>query len=1381
MKISKYWKYFMPILAFGIISSAFYIMKVDNNSDNNSTINTSSKSNNLNSRTSKIDAINFTLSDIVDSYRGGFNVFNVSEIVLALPNAQNASSPDLAKKFIDITLDNNRIVVSNTFNTNVDLWDLYIDTNQMQTVTSISEDDLPAINRFDKNYFGLTEYNNSTSVNGLKRINWASDQIDPNDISGNYLTTNSNSFLFQLSVVPKTNSNLKPDIFVKIGDSWEKPENTYGYSNVGNITMEGFFVQDLETGNIKYYVPKIQDDNTNPGTWKINNNDVANSYLNMPIAIAYDTLSKNKSDISEIIDWRPNLLLPSMSQFPISLIMDTNENQLEFTYGSNNDFKYVFYSKISSGKYLHIYPYYFDTSNFKRENYPGYYVNILKLFIDYTEVSYIRGFTQGTYVLPDEWILDKNRYASQVSILELQQLIFDHLGNPASDSDYTNVILSTSVDNKSNLQYNNATGEISFNIVLTKYRDKDGQTQQDPSGYVIASNITINGFKTIEPTKFIYGNYKINDSSLVATDQTDETIKKIIVSNQTIFFNTLAVNVGGSSLSENDIMIINKQATNQPSVNFSDSGSIYLEVALTNNFLTSPNALPATSEDEPYTFTFYIYGYALVNKTTFNELVGISSLNDQLATDQTEESIRNIIINNKKLFFDNLPNDLDLTSNQDLKLDIIEKNNLGSVDINNNQSGYVKLHVIVARYNTETGTGYNHEYDLTIYGFKKIIPLSINTNVTIPNKQGTLISDEIKNTNDILELIKNNSALFFNNSTIPNNFYENIIIDNNFVTSNIDSSIQLTFSITINRYYDTTGVINPNNPPLKHTIYISGYKTISATKLNAGTYNVASKYQTYYPNDITVDELKNIIYKNEIIEESKIISGDIPPNFDPIKNIIITDENRNNLTGSISFYLNINLRYDEINGALVNTSFTNPVFITLNNFNSSSPTFPSVEDQLVITSEYPLLQQTNTYEMSTIINKYLADENSLNDSELKIMNQLKLFLYNTGFYGYKDTFNPAHIGISVINSINNLSGSLTLKFSLKKYMNSQGQIIEADPGLETTKLIVGFKQIVPTTINSSNEPFIVPLEYSNYLAETVANDHQLLLTVIQKYDEQFSALSYEKIVLGDLPPGFDYQKNLIISNVEFNEITSRISFDLTLNLYYNSYNGNVNDGSPIPAPVKVVLTGFRTVPSTTINENPINNSYFYPTVENPTKAETLKVNIQNKSTEQFVTAQMFVNNLVPHNDNTTIITNSILNKVFYYTNDYYDNDINKNNIMIIYNPEQSKTLQIDAIVINDYDNKKGTVSLTVRARGYYFSRSSTPIQIRNIDNQQNYAYMDIEVSGFKPSAEWIMNINQPYIIAPIIIVSCITLLFIIIVIYHLSKYKQQPKKEDFIV
>lgn len=1352
---------------------------------------------NRNSLYSKInDQIGYKLGDLVDDYRGGFRVTTPKKIVFTNPiSNDDLTTPNIDNPFVTIEFFENSIQITNSYKGSEELWNSTFELNEMGDQPTFE----PINNKLpEKNMMRLSEYNSSSPIVGINTIMWDSKNISPTNISGNIRLHPSNSWLIQLNFLLKSNlpESKKPRFFIDVSETetphWEIANDSHGVYKAANFTgINTFFVQDKLSLKSSLYTPSNKNSNTGPGDWKINDNEISKKYLSLPIELAFQELKKQPSDLFDIVDWRPTLVLPSMSDFNIWLVCNTDpqNQQWEINYGNNNNFKYVFYSKTIANNFL-ISPYIFDTSDKSPPIQPGSYTNIKALFEEYSTVSSIKGFAKGTYVLPGEYSLNKQRYASQVSVDELKNLIIKKIGNPHPDLSINDIILDENINDS--LIYNNASGTILFKIILTKYIDNEGMLKEDPLGHQIGAEQSISGFLTIQPTELLEKNkiFNAQKTDLIATEQQPNDIAEIIYNNRKKLFTSLAIDIGGEDLKLSDISVSIDKASNTPS-EISQTGWVNATVTLNANFLRKPDALIAKPSDPKYTFKITIVGYQVIKTTIFYESVNIMKPNEY-ATLENLESIASLISSNNKLFFENLPTDFNFNDQKDFKVNrIVIANNLGSPDVDNSNSGYLIVNITIGRYFDENGEiARNKTYNLTIYGYKKTGKTEINEKVVLNGYKNELVTNVVYDETTFKNIININQSAFFGNSYIPEDYFQHMTVTVDFRT-NTNLEYQLIGTITLNKYFDQSGeliIVGQNGGvPLSRQVTVSGFKTIIPTSINSGNYDVIADLNQVIPSTLDDAMIQQIIFNEEkTIINGPIITGDKPNQF-ASQNIIIVRKIANNKLGTLDLEINLSLRFEDNEiGNVTEQPFPEPIKIVLSGFGQTKPTTVVESDPLIVNSKYPELKNTFVSDVINAIKKESENPQDLSDIEKKIIHNFKFFLWSEAFDGYKETpFYESQIRIISIydSSIDYLAGAFKLKFALTKYMDEDGFIVEKE--LEATKTILGFKKVHPTEVNIFGSPFTAPSDkYGSYTVDEIIEDG-ILWQVIFDHDNQPGIKPNEKIIIGDIPTEFNFEKNLIITNIIPNSSLATITLDLTFNLYFSSVDGSLVVGNP-PPPTTITIRGFEFLPITTINEKPITPNYLYPSI-NGLEKEIFYTNIQENSPIKMLTPKDFIDSMNSQTTDTILQNEIYIKSLFYFVQNGvgYD-DIDKP--LIINNPVPEWPMIVESLVIQESYQDEGKILFTIKVSGYYFESTNQPKQICSLNENneiQNFAFIDLMLSGFSTKPFVTSNEEKLIPFIPIISSLSIVVLFVAMSIFTFSKIRRRsittnkPEKSIF--
>ncbi len=1397
--------------------------------------------------------IEYKFGDIVKSYNNGYVApTTFSRIVVAKANAANDAVPDTSNILFEIANSGDTVEISNTFGTKPDLWKtLGYETNMFDPISF----DEPWTH-INQNFFRAALYDSSSSgIEGSNTTDWNSASPSPSGIAKRYTLNNKNTLTLQFSIQNTTSTNF--NIYKQTGtDSWEKLTTSAGsgFVSSGNLIKGETIIQkDISdpTGAVKIYTPQneysnIPSDTTPPATpaWKVNKggNAIANKYFNITISEAFELLKEpaNHNDIKSLVDFLPVLCTNSMSDYPIVLEFNTASERLEFKYGEtltdssnpNKYFKNVFYYTSQGGVTKHLYPWQFDTAGLPEDRL--HYHNAKQYFEKYnTGVSVIEGkyFANGTYIKNGELALDKNRYPSQVPIDEIKQAVFDKIANRPEGFALDNVIIKEG--GESNLIVDNSKGTISFNVLVTKYKDSSGATLQNSSGYKIGS-IEIQFNKKTPPTSNI-STFDTRDGSNTASSLDENAIKNVIYTNRNAIFANLAQKVDPTAtITTDDISFTSKPvAHNVPSGEYK-TGWIECNVKLSKGYLSSPRALPVTKPDATgYRFKLILTGFKKQETTIFHTLVDVSGIEtyskEYASKYAAPEAFMSLYNSKTNLFVEGLPDGAPPpTITGPIRYD-----NLGNDKIGDG-SGYITVDLTFPKTQSETGAEISQKKTFTVFGFKKVIPTVIYDKVTLL-KENELATNVIQGSqqekNDKLkEIIIASPSSFFGITSLPNNYSDSLAVTVNEVKNVVNpdnpaTKWQVDATLSMSSYFNSSGVLvtgaTSDRDKYIVNVKIDGFKPIiPTTVLNDVVVSVDPDFgDRNYAFQILDKDNNYLALKETILDKTKtrlqkqIINGSIPDDFTEDSIVIATAPipgfpgsrapEANNTSGEIQFSMYIKSWYSQVDGKpITSTDFTPDSphgTITLRGFLKAEPTEEKMNSTLVIPSNdpnYALLKNTNV----SLMVQYLNNLSVLTPEEKAVVNQFKLFLYNNVFDGYKPPNikdNPDIIVIEPFDggsySYESLNGSLSsIKVKMKGYMDNTGTIRDDYFVTVQPKNVLGFKKIVPTVVNPksqvSNKPFQVSAEFADLTPDFI-KDNNKLADVIRLHDADPTIDPSEKIILGDIPPMFIWQVDkyndyktgsLLIQNVTTDDNTSSISFTLSLNCYYSATNGDlVITNIVYPEPVLVIITGFKTIPSTTINGVVIEDKYIYPTKSN-TFRKPMEIDIQPQSDAKFKTAQGFVDSLYPNSNNTAVITESII-KNSIFDADSYTINLKKNQPIVLFNPEPQNKMIIKALLIDDVNNDLGTIKFTAIVEGSYFSKSTKPTKIQNSDTKSS-ACIDINLKGFVPFAVYKASGDRPVILIPVLLVSIVFVVFLISLFTRLgiSRAKKPARDKDLI-
>lgn len=635
--------------------------------------------------------------------------------------------------------------------------------------------------------------------------------------------------------------------------------------------------------------------------------------------------------------------------------------------------------------------------------------------------------------------------------------------------------------------------------------------------------INIYGFKKTNPTSLLLDGWNIGDQSIVASEfiKNPNDVKRLIsgrIINPVSDFN---YDFDDPSKRQ-DIQLTNLYANNK-------LGSVVVDVKL-NRYYDSAGFI-RTSGWEPN--RIIINGFSIVKGETSFSKTFTTSFPDKQPSEFNNENGYKII---KEILFDasyNIPGNL---TPENIRIDptsIIYNNILGTIQITPYLPSWYDE-------NSNYITTEKKFSPVTIDGFLKTQATSILNQWNIGDIN-VIPEDAMKDETNIKNMISNN--ILFK----PINFDNQTDIKINKMTPNNLEGI-LAVSFTINKYYDSLGNLKTTNfnNGKDVIINISNYKNSSSTSISNEGWNIGSKVLLASNlNDEKYDEyIKTLIY-------SKVFN--FPPNFDYLKDILISNIETNNVTGEITLDVKIKGGYGQdgiidLEGDSANLNKK----ITISGFRQISPTI--INSKVSINSKIDIPESVTVTELKNIIfnNKFEFFRNLTDDFSLKNIHDIK------------------------IENTNNISGIVVANISLLNYYQTgNGNIIidEAKP-LEAKVTISGFKKINPTAIK--NKELLIP-DFIKFLSTTFNEN----INYINNWKKVI--IHYQHKFFKNLPDDFSSSN---ISNVEILENdnikgTSKIKIYLN-NVYMNDSNGSINT---VPIPFEFLIKGFKIINQTEIEDN----------------------------------------------------------------------------------------------------------------------------------------------------------------------------------------------------
>ena len=509
----------------------------------------------------------------------------------------------------------------------------------------------------------------------------------------------------------------------------------------------------------------------------------------------------------------------------------------------------------------------------------------------------INGFKQiiPTTIAKNEiklWSMS-SRLASDVSNFEIISLIYENIKDIFANLPETNFTQDDILINS--YKADNLSGKIRVDLSLTYYVDASGNyidTTVETSKPNFNAVIYLTGFKQIGETKIrdsytVQGQYaKKLPSSIKEAD-----IVTLIVSDPLAFIDNP---YSSSSDIINDIIVTNLQPNNS-------NGTLSFVLSLTKYYdVTGRPVLNGA----PLEKTVLLKGFVSQPSTIFQTFVDLKS-SDTLPIPQqvSNEQLKNLIYENKIEFFTNLPSSF-RKDNINIATVVSHDNLTGTLVVRLSIYNYVDTKGIV-----QTVTPYT--YNVTITGFKKILPTTIKNDVKIENFSGknNIPSYFYLNSAKLKDLIISNKRSIFEN--VPTEVFETSAFNSNLkvVPVSYDNPKgTLVVNISLDEYYNEEGEFVNNGVTLTKNVKLSGFQISKATKIIQDEPIQANNATNFgLPSSITKEKARDILTKNY---NSFIIN--LPADFKPSTNIDnITVINSNDIEGTVKIKFSIDLYYND--------------------------------------------------------------------------------------------------------------------------------------------------------------------------------------------------------------------------------------------------------------------------------------------------------------------------------------------------------------------------------------------------------------------------------------------------------------------------------------
>ncbi len=505
------------------------------------------------------------------------------------------------------------------------------------------------------------------------------------------------------------------------------------------------------------------------------------------------------------------------------------------------------------------------------------------------------------------------------------------------------------------------------------------------------------------------------------------------------------------------------------------------------------------------------------------------------------EKLQNLIFNNKDNIFSCYPPTF--TSSNIVIKSVTTNNLLGTLDVKFTLNNY---------YNSSSQLVTNSEssqFSLEITGFKTQQPTSqISTTIKTNNTQlsPNAYMNQDAATDNLKAFIASNINTLFNN--IPLDFGQSNIDIVSTSQDNRNGNLGVTFRI--NNYYNNKGILVNGSWTNNFSITITGFKIQLGTTFpnNNGSFNLGDKNKT--PTDYFGS---NLVLQNLVANNKDTLFQHLPADFTASNVNIVGSPETNNINGTIKFTFNINNWFNS-DGYLQKTNSENRT-ITVTGFKIQNPT------------SYKGGETLSIGDSSQVPSNFVAANGNLENLLFKNINSL--------FDNLPSGLNATNI-IVRSSSTNNISGEVSVIFTINNYFNSAGVQTNDDAFPNINATITGFKTQPATVFPDNFKEFNfgdatkVPTDFYNDNDTNVQN-------LINKNKAN---------IFTNLPNNFA-QSNILISSVNTDNIEGTITVTFAINNWFNSQGvlSNVNS-----AEVTIIIKGFKSQQPTTQKELVINSN-----------------------------------------------------------------------------------------------------------------------------------------------------------------------------------------------
>ncbi len=662
--------------------------------------------------------------------------------------------------------------------------------------------------------------------------------------------------------------------------------------------------------------------------------------------------------------------------------------------------------------------------------------------------------------------------------------------------------------------------------------------------------------------------------------------------------------------------------------------------------------------------TITVNGFLAISPTALNspsQAIGDSSIlpSNYYNGSSNNKKIQDLISSNKELIFTLVPPTF--SSSNILIKQVSTNNPKGTVTVQFTLNNFYN-----SNYQSVTNSE-SSRFELEITGFKVQRPTAqIKDSISSQWRDITVNQFLAQSdwTNELKNFISSKVNEIFEN--IPSDFSSNNI--NIISTTKENSQGVLTVSFSINNYYNGEGILT-NTVSETFSLSITDFKAQPPTVLpsNGTIFNIGF-------GSITVNNfVQNMNAADLIFPNKAIVFQNLPSDFE-LSNINIVSQRPNNKEGILEVSLNITKWFDSHGEIQTSASETRTIKIT--GFKIQSGTTYIGGQTLNYGSSQQLASQWLTSSV-VVANKLFENIDSLFEELPQEMNVSNIIIKQA--------------------SVDNTKGQISVMFSLNKYHDEDGQVVQDDNFENISVVITGFKIQKATIFPISGSEYAIG---KNDVSPTdfYSNDNNNIQDLIHKNKETL----FENLPL-DFSP-----ENINVTSVETNNLDGTIIITFNINNWFNEKGLLEMSNSKT---FVITATGFKIQKPTSLkkntldaNESQIIPSDFYTGVQDNDKISNLIIKNKDLLFENIpsdIEAQnVIIKDVSTNNVDGTISVTFNLDKFF-----------NENGILTT-DSESSEF----AILFTDFKFQKPT---TVKA-------NSLPIGIRNQRASDYYNGLNFE-------------------------------------------------------